>query len=215
MFKAGQSVDLSPTEFKLLRFLMANAGRVMSKAQILDHVWHYDFGGEATVVETYVSYLRRKVDTTDPRLLHTVRGVGYVLRVPRGPDARPAWRSRLSGQAPALAAGRTADASCRGGAAARRRWPRWPRCAGTCSAQVDRNLAALATDAGAPAGPNPELRPDGPAPARPGPLGPEVTYVRSRMPPAPRCRRSADVRIAARPPVLPELHRAGGGGTVG
>ena len=84
VFKAGHPVDLSPTEFKLLRFFMANAGRVLSKAQILDHVWHYDFGGEATVVETYVSYLRRKIDTSEPRLLHTVRGVGYVLRVPRG-----------------------------------------------------------------------------------------------------------------------------------
>jgi two-component system OmpR family response regulator len=84
VFKAGESVDLSPTEFKLLRFLMANQGRVMSKAQILDHVWHYDFGGEATIVESYISYLRRKVDTTQPRLLHTVRGVGYVLRIPRG-----------------------------------------------------------------------------------------------------------------------------------
>ena len=84
VLKAGHLVDLSPTEFKLLRFFMANPGRVLSKAQILDHVWHYDFGGEATVVETYVSYLRRKVDTSEPRLLHTVRGVGYVLRVPRG-----------------------------------------------------------------------------------------------------------------------------------
>jgi len=81
--KAGVPVELSPTEFKLLRYLMANPGRVLSKAQILDHVWHYDFGGEATVVETYISYLRRKVDTTEPRLLHTVRGVGYVLRKPR------------------------------------------------------------------------------------------------------------------------------------
>ena len=81
--KAGVPVELSPTEFKLLRYLMANPGRVLSKAQILDHVWHYDFGGEATVVETYISYLRRKIDTTEPRLLHTVRGVGYVLRKPR------------------------------------------------------------------------------------------------------------------------------------
>jgi len=81
--KAGVPVELSPTEFKLLRYLMANPGRVLSKAQILDHVWHYDFGGEATVVETYISYLRRKIDTTEPRLLHTVRGVGYVLRQPR------------------------------------------------------------------------------------------------------------------------------------
>jgi two-component system OmpR family response regulator len=83
VFKRGESVELSPTEFKLLRYLMLNAGRVLSKAQILDHVWHYDFGGEATVVETYISYLRRKVDTTEPHLIHTVRGVGYVLRVPR------------------------------------------------------------------------------------------------------------------------------------
>jgi two-component system OmpR family response regulator len=83
VWKAGELVALSPTEFKLLRYFMQNAGRVLSKAQILDHVWHYDFGGEANVVESYVSYLRRKVDTTEPRLLHTLRGVGYVLRVPR------------------------------------------------------------------------------------------------------------------------------------
>ncbi|MGH8892588.1 MAG: response regulator transcription factor [Actinomycetes bacterium] len=84
VWKAGELVALSPTEFKLLRYFMQNAGRVLSKAQILDHVWHYDFGGEANVVESYVSYLRRKVDTSEPRLLHTLRGVGYVLRVPRG-----------------------------------------------------------------------------------------------------------------------------------
>jgi two-component system OmpR family response regulator len=81
--KAGEPVALSPTEFKLLRYLLQNSGRVLSKAQILDHVWNYDFGGDANVVESYVSYLRRKVDTTEPRLLHTVRGVGYVLRRPR------------------------------------------------------------------------------------------------------------------------------------
>ena len=83
VWKAGQLVALSPTEFKLLRYFMQNAGRVLSKAQILDHVWHYDFGGEANVVESYVSYLRRKLDTTEPRMLHTLRGVGYVLRMPR------------------------------------------------------------------------------------------------------------------------------------
>jgi two-component system OmpR family response regulator len=83
VWKAGQPVALSPTEFKLLRYLMHNAGRVLSKAQILDHVWHYDFGGDANVVESYVSYLRKKVDTTEPRLLNTLRGVGYVLRLPR------------------------------------------------------------------------------------------------------------------------------------
>src|SRR5436305_710042 len=82
-WKAGEPVSLSPTEFKLLRYFLENQGRVLSKAQILDHVWHYDFGGDANVVESYVSYLRRKVDTTEPRLLHTLRGVGYVLRQPR------------------------------------------------------------------------------------------------------------------------------------
>ena len=81
--KAGEQVELSPTEFKLLRFLLENQGRVMSKAQILDSVWSYDFGGDGNVVESYISYLRRKVDTTEPRLIHTVRGVGYVLRMPR------------------------------------------------------------------------------------------------------------------------------------
>ena len=84
VIKAGEVIGLSPTEFKLLRYLMANAGRVLSKAQILDHVWNYDFNGEANVVESYISYLRRKIDTTEPRLLHTIRGVGYTLRLPRG-----------------------------------------------------------------------------------------------------------------------------------
>jgi two-component system OmpR family response regulator len=83
VWKNGELVALSPTEFKLLRYFMQNPGRVLSKAQILDHVWHYDFNGEANVVESYVSYLRRKLDTTEPRLLHTLRGVGYVLRQPR------------------------------------------------------------------------------------------------------------------------------------
>ncbi len=83
VWKNGSLVPLSPTEFKLLRYFMQNTGRVLSKAQILDHVWNYDFGGDANVVESYVSYLRRKVDTTEPRLIHTLRGVGYVLRQPR------------------------------------------------------------------------------------------------------------------------------------
>ena len=82
VWKAGVPVALSPTEFNLLRYFMQNPGRVLSKAQILDHVWQYDFGGEANVVESYVSYLRRKLDASEPRLLHTLRGVGYVLRVP-------------------------------------------------------------------------------------------------------------------------------------
>jgi two-component system OmpR family response regulator len=80
--RAGQTVSLSPTEFKLLRYLMLNAGRVLSKAQILDHVWNYDFRGDDSIVESYISYLRRKVDIAEPRLIHTLRGVGYVLRLP-------------------------------------------------------------------------------------------------------------------------------------
>jgi two-component system OmpR family response regulator len=78
--RAGEDVSLSPTEYNLLHFLLANQGRVLSKAQILDHVWHYDFGGDGGVVETYIGYLRRKVDAAEPRLIHTIRGVGYVLR---------------------------------------------------------------------------------------------------------------------------------------
>jgi len=81
--RAGDLIDLSPTEFKLLRYFLHNPGRVLSKQQILDHVWNYDFGGDGNIVETYVSYLRRKLDNRDPRLLHTVRGVGYALRLPR------------------------------------------------------------------------------------------------------------------------------------
>jgi two-component system OmpR family response regulator len=82
--RAGRPVELSPTEFRLLRYLLANTGRVVSKAQILDHVWQYDFGGDAAVVERFVSNLRRKIDFGGPSLIHTVRGVGYSLRpVPR------------------------------------------------------------------------------------------------------------------------------------
>jgi two-component system OmpR family response regulator len=79
--RGGQVVTLSPTEYKLLRYLLLNAGRVLSRAQILDHVWSYDFDGDSSVVETYMSYLRRKLDNVEPKLLHTVRGVGYCLRV--------------------------------------------------------------------------------------------------------------------------------------
>ncbi|WP_125776240.1 response regulator transcription factor [Antribacter gilvus] len=91
--RAGIEIDLSPTEFKLLRYLMLNAGRVLSKSQILDHVWQYDWGGDANIVESYISYLRRKVDNltvpsadgeaTLPPLIHTKRGVGYLLRAPQ------------------------------------------------------------------------------------------------------------------------------------
>ncbi|MGB3762295.1 MAG: response regulator transcription factor [Ornithinimicrobium sp.] len=83
--RGGTVIEVSPTEFKLLRYLMVNSGRVLSKTQILDHVWDYDFRGEMGIVESYISYLRRKIDR-DPDsepLIHTKRGVGYVLRAPR------------------------------------------------------------------------------------------------------------------------------------
>jgi two-component system OmpR family response regulator len=79
----GQLIELTPTEYRLLRYLMLNPRRVLSRTQLLEHVWDYDFGGDARVLETYVSYLRRKLDEHGPPLIHTVRGVGYVLRLPR------------------------------------------------------------------------------------------------------------------------------------
>jgi two-component system OmpR family response regulator len=81
--RAGQPVRLSPTEFKLLHHLMANAGHVVSKVEILEEVWQYDFAGDTSIVDTYISYLRRKVDNVPPKLLHTLHGVGYVMRAPR------------------------------------------------------------------------------------------------------------------------------------
>ncbi len=78
--RAGERIELSPTEYKLLRYLLLNAEQVLSKAQILEHVWQYDFGGDANAVETYISYLRKKLDVAQPRLIHTVRGFGYTLR---------------------------------------------------------------------------------------------------------------------------------------
>ncbi|MFI7496394.1 response regulator transcription factor [Kocuria sp. M4R2S49] len=82
VFRGEREIDLSPTEFKLLRYLMLNPNRVLSKAQILDHVWEYDFNGDASIVESYISYLRRKIDNDPelPPLIHTKRGVGYLLR---------------------------------------------------------------------------------------------------------------------------------------
>ena len=94
MTRAGVRVEMSRTEFNVLEFLMMNVGRVVSKQQILEHVWQYDFGGESTVVETYISYLRKKLDPLGPPLIHTMRGVGYVLRSPDG-ERRVSLRSRL------------------------------------------------------------------------------------------------------------------------
>ena len=80
VFRSGQEIMLTATEFELLRFLMRNPRRVLSKAQILDRVWNYDFGGQANVVELYISYLRKKVDAGRAPMIHTMRGAGYVLK---------------------------------------------------------------------------------------------------------------------------------------
>ena len=81
--RAGEPIDLTATEFNLLRYLLENARRVLSKSEILDHVWDYDFEGDPSIVETYISYLRKKVDCYSPPLIHTIRGVGYSLRLPK------------------------------------------------------------------------------------------------------------------------------------
>jgi two-component system OmpR family response regulator len=81
--RGGRPIELTATEFRLLRYLMLNPRRVLTRAQLLDHVWEYDFGGDARVLETYISYLRKKVDVDAPPLIHTVRGVGYALRMAR------------------------------------------------------------------------------------------------------------------------------------
>jgi two-component system OmpR family response regulator len=81
--RRGELVELTATEYRLLRYLMLNPRRVLTRAQLLEHVWDYDFGGDARVLETYVSYLRRKLNVHGPPLIHTVRGVGYALRTPR------------------------------------------------------------------------------------------------------------------------------------
>jgi two-component system OmpR family response regulator len=81
--RGGAAIELTATEFRLLRYLMLNPRRVLTRAQLLDHVWSYDFGGDARVLETYISYLRKKIDAGRPPLLHTVRGIGYALRLPR------------------------------------------------------------------------------------------------------------------------------------
>ncbi|MGP4914748.1 response regulator transcription factor [Brachybacterium tyrofermentans] len=84
VYRADVTIELSPTEFKLLRYLMLNAGRVVSKTQILDHVWDYDWSGEVGIVESYISYLRRKIDVIGDPMIHTKRGIGYVLRASEG-----------------------------------------------------------------------------------------------------------------------------------
>jgi len=81
VWRAGRLIELTPTEYRLLHYLLANARRVLTRDQILEHVWDYTFAGNASVLETYISYLRHKLDVVDPPLIHTVRGVGYSLRL--------------------------------------------------------------------------------------------------------------------------------------
>jgi two-component system OmpR family response regulator len=89
VWRAGTPIDLTATEFQLLKYFLSNARRVLSKSAILDHVWQYDFGGDPNIVETYVSYLRKKIDRFEPPLIHTIRGVGYSLRFPQGYTESP------------------------------------------------------------------------------------------------------------------------------
>ena len=118
--RGGRLIELSPTEFRLLRYLMLNPGRVLTRAQLLSHVWDYDFGGSSTVVSTYVTYLRRKLASDGPNLIHTQRAVGFSLRLPRpggepGPgEVRPsgqpsAGQPAPSGGQPAPSGGRPAS----------------------------------------------------------------------------------------------------------
>ena len=109
VFRAGEEITLTATEFELLRYLMRNPRRVLSKAQILDRVWNYDFGGQANVVELYISYLRKKVDAGREPMIHTMRGAGYVLK--------PADVSRVS--SPRSPPGWSSPRSC---------WSPWSRC---------------------------------------------------------------------------------------
>jgi two-component system OmpR family response regulator len=87
VWRGGRLVELTPTEYKLLHYLLSNARRVLTRDQILEHVWDYTFVGNASVLETYISYLRHKIDDVEPPLIHTVRGVGYSLRLPPGVEA--------------------------------------------------------------------------------------------------------------------------------
>ncbi|MDA8186346.1 MAG: response regulator transcription factor [Acidimicrobiales bacterium] len=103
-WRAGAELKLTATEFSLLRFFLLNPRRVLSKGQILDHVWHYDFGGDANIVETYVSYLRKKLDQHGPPLIQTIRLVGYTLREPEEP--RPANQETRQAAGPASKPGR-------------------------------------------------------------------------------------------------------------
>ncbi len=82
VWRGDTEAQLTATEFSLLRLLLVNAGRVVTRAQILDHVWQYDFAGESAIIESFISTLRRKVDASGPKLIHTVRGIGYTVREP-------------------------------------------------------------------------------------------------------------------------------------
>jgi two-component system OmpR family response regulator len=101
--RGGEAIELSPTEFRLLRYLMLNPGRVLTRAQLLAHVWDYDFGGSSTVVTTYVAYLRRKLARYGPDVIHTQRSIGYCLRLARPGDPAESDLTAAAGNPPTLA----------------------------------------------------------------------------------------------------------------
>ena len=151
VFRGGEEITLTATEFELLRFLMRNPRRVLSKAQILDRVWNYDFGGQANVVELYISYLRKKIDAGREPMIHTMRGAGYVLKP-------PAARPEAGDRAP------TPLRSLTGRLVAHRRWPWW-RWSASLVVGLDRLRDARATSPNAST--SRCCRPASPRPGRP------------------------------------------------
>ena len=203
VWRGGDEVELSPTEFRLLRYFLLNPERVLSKQQILDHVWQYDFNGEDNVVETYVSYLRRKVDVAEPRLLRTVRGFGYVLRADgrdrATADADATARRPIAAalapdpDEPARAAARLAGGDAVGRARSRRACSLVELTRASLVDRVDRELlGAQRPGRPAPAARQPRGRrqrrrpaPRGPAPRPPGQRRPVLSRRASRATPDP------------------------------
>ena len=199
MTRAGELVDLTATEYRLLRYLMLNPRRVLTRAQLLEHVWDYDFGGDARVLETYVSYLRKKLDLHGPPLIHTVRGVGYALRAPAGVMA--SLRARLRRGA-ARARGRSACCCSAAITYAEQRSFLYDRVDQQVARRRSRPSSASSTTATARLRPRPARRPG--AAAAPGAGGlPPGTYGERRDADRQGARRrrssSATTRRTARP----------------
>ena len=203
----GEPIELTATEYRLLRYLMLNPRRVLTRAQILDHVWDYDFGGDARVLETYISYLRKKLDAHGPPLIHTVRGVGYALRPPRADACRCA--RACSPALLVLAAVGPRDARRRVTYAEQRSFLLRAASTSRRAAARPRSASALARPGLAPtchgAGRGPRRRAAG------GRGGPRVEPAAGHLRPAARRRRrgrrarraSTTARTASAPPKLP------------